>query len=551
VLPDVSPDQDSGTLVPLPDFQVGPYGSAYAILRYDLDYGKKYDCTADGGFGISAGEGYMVQAAARFLVAARGWALPGGEADRAHIAETALAIVDNEIACDSRVLGGGPGWGLDYAWDAFGDDSGNPAYTEYAWQTGMVVRGIVDIATAIAGDAKLSAYAPRVAALTALAKQIIDVWHQKAFSSLSSQWSYYWYSLNPNDAKAVFNTTALLSMAEIELAALLGDPSYAAHASTNFAYFRDAALQASGNGYVWKYGGAGYTGTAAEDVSHATVNEQWMRFEMPLGQFDTAHAARIQSTLLDVVYQGNPAQLASYVDGTHDSNDWAYAGPTALGSSVWGDAIPAASGGRVELWELARNVLLSAQLEANQRSLASPIASALDPLVLAHLFLHRPPELAPDSTWVVHAGDANDITTPTSASGGVRFYGPDWSAPTPISDLPNHPKASYRTATAADANFSVDLPSTQSNDVLVSLTYRAATGGSVQQWDGTKYRTLAPLPATNVDVSQSATPVFFRVTFRLDRTAYFDYGPNVPATNVLLQATQNGIEVIAIEGTPL
>jgi hypothetical protein len=133
----------------------------------------------------------------------------------------------------------------------------------------------------------------------------------------------------------------------------------------------------------------------------------------------------------------------------------------------------------------------------------------------------------------------------------VRFYGPDWSAPAPFTNasLPNHPKTTIRTATAADANFAVDLPTTQTNDVIVSITYRSATGGSLQQWNGTAYETLAPLPATTV---QGLTvPVFFRITTRLDRKSQFDYQPQVPGNNVLLQATQNGIEVAALEATPL
>src|SRR5207244_2328270 len=144
----------------------GPYGSAHALFLPILEYGKKYDCTitktADGGPAaqLAAPEGYEVQAAAEFLEAAKGWTLPGGEAERAHIAGVALAIVDNLIACDALVLGGGPGWGLDYAWDAFQDGTTNPAFTAYAWETGMATLGIVRLARAIKDDPKLAAYAP-------------------------------------------------------------------------------------------------------------------------------------------------------------------------------------------------------------------------------------------------------------------------------------------------------------------------------------------------------------------------------------------------------
>src|SRR5262249_22114746 len=194
----------------------------------------------------------------------------------------------------------------------------------------------------------------------------------------------------------------------------------------NLAYFRDGILtyvQAT-DAYVWTYGGYGYASPKPEDASHASVNEQWLRFGLDQGQLDTTQALRVEHTLLDVLYaDGNPGCLADFVDGSKSSSSpCEYTPPAAIGISTWGDAVAASAGGRVELWELARNVLLATHLEGGDVPLTMPKLGAYDATILANLFVHRPSELAPDSRWVTVAGSAKDAAPPTSDAGGIRFY---------------------------------------------------------------------------------------------------------------------------------
>jgi len=553
-------DADAGGQPLLEDFMLGPYGSAYSVLLAVLEYGKKYDVKSD--YRLEGAEAYLVEASARLLHAGRGKTLPGGDADRKIIVDQALAMVDNYLTVDSMVLGGGPGWGLPDAWDAFGDGTQNPPWTEYAWETGLAVRAMVDLAAELLADpVAYASYQSQASSLMSTAKSVLDIWHKQAWSDLSAishpEWGFYWYSLSPNDAIAVYNTTALLSEAETVVAETVGPSGYDSHAAGNFGYFAAGSLQyvTATDSYAWNYAGQGYPhAPSVEDSSHGSFDEDWLRFGLARGELDATHAKRIQNTLLDVMYAGNPAHLAGHVDGTSpNGSDWSYTPACAIGISVWGDALPSAQGGLVELWELARNVYFSGELERHDRPLASPIESAFDGLVLANLFDHRPAELAPDSLWVMHAGDAGDNAAPQSATGGVRFHPADWSAPSAFADaaLPNQPAFDVRTSTATNANVFVDLPSADlSKDVVVSLVYRSAQAGLLQQWDGGKYVTLGTLPATTVP--EQTVPVFFRTTFRLNRAQpYFDYqGSAVPGTNVLLQLTASGVSVYSIEATP-
>jgi hypothetical protein len=558
--PDGATDGGSDGSAPLvlADFQIGTYGSANALFLSILDYGLKYDLAKD--YTLLGGEAYEIQAAATFLRAGRGRDLPGGEAERLHVADTALKIAANAIAYDGLVkpIADAPGWGRPDAWDAFSDNTQNPPFTNYAWDTGLTVRALVDLGVAILADPKLATYAAQAQSILASARTILDVWEKKGWSDLSaiqhSEWGFYWYSLaldpqtmKPYDAIPVFNTTGLLSMAETVYGEWSNSSTWASRSKAAFGYLDASLLYAqTTDSYAWHYAGWNYPHPQVfEDISHASQTEQWLRFGLERGFLSPMDAARIQRTLADVIYKGNPARLASAVDGTSDANDWTYTPPAAMGIAVWGDAVP---NGRVELWELARDVYFSAQLEGNDRSQANPIVSAYDALTIANLFLHRPSALAPDSKWTMHAGDPNDNVAPQNASGGVRFHPSDWSAPATFSDaaLPNIPKPSVRTSTAPNANFFVDLPA--ASDVLVSIVYRSATAGSVLQWDGAKYVTLAPLPATTVP--QQTVPVFFRTTFRLDKST-FDYQPQVPGTNVLLEVTPSAIAIATIEATPL
>ena len=557
---------DSPTdLPPLGDFALGPYPSAHDLLLASLEhFADRFDPRAR--YDDVLGSAYVVQVAARFLAAARGAELPGGEPERRRLVELALAEVDELAAVADQVIQSPPGWGTRNAFDAFQDGSVNPPFTNYAWQTGMIARGLMDLAEVLDGEAdRLPDLAARRGELVALARAIFSQWHAAGYVPLADaghpSWGYYRYSLAPADAKPVWNTAALLASAETMLAELTGDPIFGERPAASFAFFREGGAahgaltyQPEADAYVWKYGDLG--ASSAEDISHGAVTLMWARFAFDRGDLTARDAARFQNTIAELIYRGNPARLAGTVDGSDAGYDpWRLSDAASIGMAVWGDALDFDQGGRVEIWELGRSVLTSSHLTRNDVPITAPVTGNIySALTIAHLFGHRPPELAPDSRWVMVAGDPADQAVPTSASGGggVRFYTEDWSPPAQleVASLPGQSGVTIRRATAADANLLVDLPADGAKyGAVVSLTYRSGTDGSVQQWDGTGYRTLAPLPATRVPGRDE--PVLFRTSFRLDQAVRFDYQPAVPGDNVLLQLDTDAVEVHRIEATPL
>ena len=549
-----------GDLPSLADFTLGPYPSAHDLFLASVEHhAAVFDPRVH--YEDVVGSAYLVQAIARFLAAARDADLPGGEEERRRLVELALAEVDELAAVADQVVQGAPGWGLRTAFDAFQDGSLNPPFTNYAWQTGMVARGLVDLAEVLDGEAeRLPDLAARRADLVALAREVLASWQRDGYVAMAAgqpAWGHYAYSLVPADARPVWNTSALLAGAEAILAELTGDPALDERPAACLAFFRDGGAahgalgyQPEADAYVWAYGDLG--GSSAEDISHGAVTLLWARFALDRGLLDERDAARFQNTIAELIYRGNPARLAGTVNGTDAGFDaWRLSDAAAIGIAVWGDALPFRDGGRVEIWELGRSILTSSHLTRSDVPVAAPVtANVYSALTIAHLFAHRPPELAPDSRWVMVAGDPAAQTPPTAAGGGVRFYSVDWSEPAALDvpSLPGQSGVSIRRATAPDANLLVDLPADGAKEgAIVSLTYRSATGGAIQQWDGTGYRTLAPLPATLVPGREQ--PVLFRTSFRLDQPARFDYEPGVPGDNVLLQLTTGEIEVHRIEAT--
>lgn len=549
----------------LADFALGPYPSAHDLLLASVEhFADRFDPRAH--YEDVLGSAYVVQVAARFLAATHDAELPGGEEERRRLVELALAEVDQLAAVADQVVQGAPGWGLGSTFDAFQDGSVNPRFTNYAWQTGMIARGLMDLAHVLEAEAeRLPDLAERRADLVALARAVFASWHAAGYVSLANaghpEWGYYSYSLAPADAKPVWNTAALLASAETMLAELTGDPVFDERPPAAFAFFRDGGAahgaltyQPEADAYVWKYGDIG--ATSAEDISHGAVTLQWARFAFDRGELNARDAARLQNTIADLIYQGNPARLAGTVSGSDSGYDpWRLSDAASIGIAVWGDALAADDGGRVEIWELGRSVLTSSHLTRNDVPIAAPVtANVYSALTIAHLFGHRPPELAPDSRWVMVAGDPADQAPPTSAreGGGVRFYTVDWGEPgeLEVPSLPGQSGVSIRRATDADANLLVDLPADGAKyGAVVSLTYRSGADGSIQQWDGASYRTIAPLSATRVPGRDQ--PVLFRTSFRLDPAGRFDYQPGVPGDNVLLQLSADAVEVHRIEATPL
>jgi len=340
----------------------------------------------------------------------------------------------------------------------------------------------------------------------------------------------------------VHNTSALVAMASQLLSEHGGPASLAT-------WPRGAAellwARTSGNptiGYRWNYADDGYPTASrrAEDASHALVTLQLMRFANERGWWSASQMQGVASTLLDTMWTGNPARLTGLVDGTRTSEEWTATQAAVIGYAAHGDA----PGGDAKVFDVARSILFSSYLARYDRALDGASVDSVRTLALALLLGRRPAAFVAGSRWEREAG-AGDDAVPTVA-GGVRFYTVDWAAPAPLAagglTLP------ARVATAASANFLVDLDDAVAGRVIVSVTYRSAVDTSVAEWDGAAYHARAPLPAT---LDEAGAVRWYRTTFELGALPRFDYQPGVPGTNVLLQLGAAGIAVHRIEATPL
>jgi hypothetical protein len=530
---DDSGGSDTGspeTPPPFPDLSLGPYSSLLTIAIDSiaanadaLDTSTNYD--------HSAGQGYLLQAVGELLWAARDYDLPQRDA----LIATALGEIVQLQAADDLIVGGGPGFGLPDAWDAFSDGSTNPAFTGYTWQSGMVALGVAKVARVLVDLDHPEATATRDYAATLIAR-----WD--AHYTEVTDGGYWWYSTQPSDAIAVHNTSALVAMASQVVVDAGGDPALG-----------DRPLQVadllwarmSGNptvGYTWNYADDGYPVALrrAEDVSHALVTLQLMREARAQDWWSDSQMQGVAHTLLDTMWTGNPARLHGFVDGSDGGdNEWSWTRAAVIGYAAHGDA----PGGDPEVFDAARSILLSSYLSRYERPLQGATVDSARTLAVALLLAHRPAAFAAGSEWEMAAGPGDDALP--AVAGGVRFYTVDWGAPGAHAAGMQLPA---RTATAANANLLVDLHDTDAGRVVVSLTYAAATPGTVGQWDGEVYEPRAALPAT---LDDEGTVRWMRTTFELDSTVYFDYQAAVVGTNVLLRLSTPDIMVHRIEATRL
>ncbi len=526
---DSSGGTDTGVvdLPPFPDLALGPYESLLTIAidsmlanAQALDTSTTYD--------HSAGQGYLLQAIGELLWAARAHELPM----RDELVAAALGEIAELQAADDQIAGGGPGFGLDEAWDAFGDGSTNPAFTGYTWQSGMVALGVAKIARVL-DDADH----PDAAATREYAAALIARWD--AHYTDVADGGYWWYSTEPSDAIAVHNTSALVALASETVVDAGGDAALGVR-PPEVADLLWARM--SGNpstGYAWNYADDGYPANLrrAEDVSHALVTLQLMRLARDRDWWTDSQMQGVASTLLGTMWTGNPARLTGFVDGSDGGdNEWAWTRAAVIGYAAHGDA----PGGDPEVFEVARSILFSSYLSRYERPLDEATVDVARTLAAALLLARRPGGFEAGSEYEVVAGPGDDALP--VGPGGVRFYTVDWAA---AQDVAAGLVLPARAATAANANFLVDLDDADVGRVVVSLTYASASTGSVGQWDGATYDPLATLPATRDD---EGTVRWWRTTFELD-AGRFDYQDGVPGINVLLRVTSPDISVHRIEAT--
>lgn len=184
------------------------------------------------------------------------------EAALLNAGSTDLTTADLEDTLDqlwaSRYLSGTgqPGFGLDYAWDAFSDGSTNPVDTIYAYTTATAALAYLDGHVVLGGTTQLDR-----------AKELVDTLLTDCWSWVSGAWLCVWYSDQAADqtgTKAVNNANALLLAALARIDRYDGVP-YAATERTGIETFTSAGHGYGGVSGRWRY----HMGTTAvNDLTH-------------------------------------------------------------------------------------------------------------------------------------------------------------------------------------------------------------------------------------------------------------------------------------------
>lgn len=534
----------AGGSEPLPalaDFSIGPYTSAAAMLDNSIDAAfSAYDTSST--YSHSAAQGYTLQAVGAYLRVSLEHEIPGGDTRRRALLGGALDEIDELMAASDQVISGGPAFGLDTAWDAFGDGSENPAFTAYTWQSGMVALGIAEVlryAEAVDDPALHSDEQARIDAARVFLGELIDYWtpFYTTVSLGNESGGYFWYSDQAADAMAVHNTSALIAMASDIYGEIVGDTAYQDRAAACSRLLLARVSTTPAGGYTWNYVDDGYPvgSRNPEDVSHALVTTQFMRHSSERSWWSSDDMAKLALTFSAQMWSGHPARLNGRVDGSSGGDsEWTWTRAAVVGYAANGDA----PGGDPALFDFARSILLSSYLTPFDRPLAGATVGAPQMLAIARLFEHRPAAFADDSAWSTIAGPG-DTTV-----GGTRFYTVDWDDPADVDAagllLP------ARAAQVVNANLLVDLPIGSTGPVAVSITYSASADGVVEQWNGTDYVPIGSLPRT---AAEDGVVRWMRTTVMLDANR-FDYESGSAGTNILLQLTSTPT-VHRIEATPL
>jgi Ca2+-binding RTX toxin-like protein len=175
----------------------------------------------------------------------------------------ALAQTSDEWlrAHDDEDGDGVTGWGLPFAWDAFGDGTPNPDNTEYAITTAIVIDALLDRANTLSG--------PERAETLELAWQAISPYLDPA---LATPGGLAPYSLTPQDGGwDVFNTAAYLAA----MAQRLSSADIASERITQLQAFADNAMQVLLDTHLVAPDGAWYwpyltPGSTVNDLPHAS-----------------------------------------------------------------------------------------------------------------------------------------------------------------------------------------------------------------------------------------------------------------------------------------
>lgn len=101
---------------------------------------------------------------------------------------------------------GKKGWGLPFAWDAFGDGSVNPADHPYSITTAIVLLGFLD-----ALDTRGIWSEEERREIFLLVKNVFERWCAECWTQVSGSTGYFWYSPAAADAHYLPNITSMVS----------------------------------------------------------------------------------------------------------------------------------------------------------------------------------------------------------------------------------------------------------------------------------------------------------------------------------------------------
>lgn len=106
-----------------------------------------------------------------------------------------------------------PGWGLPFVWDAFGDDSVNPAYTEYAITTALCAKALLDTYDAIEAyqDIHSNGEIYKARYLEIADASLHSFMRRNAYNSYPDSRIAFWYSLRSEDSYEALNIQAMFA----------------------------------------------------------------------------------------------------------------------------------------------------------------------------------------------------------------------------------------------------------------------------------------------------------------------------------------------------
>ncbi|MEM1034354.1 MAG: hypothetical protein AAGN82_28720, partial [Myxococcota bacterium] len=149
-------------------------------------------------------------------------------------------------------------------------------------------------------------------------------------------------------------------------------------------------------GYTWNYADDGYPvgSRRPEDVSHALVTTQLMRYAAEQSWWSPDDMTKVARTFTHQMWNGHPARLNGRVDGSGAGvTEWVYTRAAVVGYATHGDA----PGGDPAVFDYARSILMSSYLTPFDRPLMTASVGAPQLLALGRMFEHRPDAFDPDS----------------------------------------------------------------------------------------------------------------------------------------------------------